>query len=115
MSRKASGFKAWVLQRVSAVYLAAYFLYLLAYFALCPPASHGEFTAWLAAPLVGVATALFLASLLLHAWIGLRDVVIDYIHPLEARLAALAVVALLLLACAVSFAFSLLRVYAVAV
>ena len=112
MSRKASGFKAWVVQRASAIYLAGYFVYLAVYFAVCAPVSYGEFAAWLGGPVVGVTMALFVAGLLLHAWIGLRDVVIDYVRPLWVRLTVLALIAALLWLSAASFAFSLLRVAA---
>lgn len=110
MSRKASGFKAWVLQRVSAMYLGIYFVYLLVYFSMSAPQSHAELTAWLSAPVVGISMALFFLSLLLHAWIGIRDVVIDYVHPLAIRLTVLTLIALLLLACAFSVLSSLIVV-----
>jgi succinate dehydrogenase / fumarate reductase membrane anchor subunit len=41
-----------------------------------------------------VAVLLFFVALLLHGWIGLRDVVIDYVHPLGLRMAVLGAVAL---------------------
>ena len=31
-----------------------------------------------------------MVSLMLHAWIGMRDVVIDYIHPFAIRITVLA-------------------------
>lgn len=99
MSRKVSGFRAWVLQRLSAIYLAAYFSYLLLHFSLSPPADHMQWRAWLADPLISVGMALFFLALLMHAWIGLRDVVIDYVHPLAARLTVLSGIALLLTGC----------------
>ena len=91
MSRKVSGFRAWVVQRVSALYLALGFIYLAGVFL--------AWTQWLSSPLVSVGLALFFLALLLHAWIGVRDVVIDYVHPLGIRLAVLTLVALLLLGC----------------
>ena len=33
------------------------------------------------------ATLLFLGSLLLHAWVGMRDVYMDYVKPIGLRLA----------------------------
>ena len=99
MSRKASGFRAWVVQRVSAIYLALGFIYLAGYFLLSPPADYAAWQQWLASPLVSVGLALFFIALLLHAWIGVRDVVIDYVHPLGIRLTVLTLVALLLMGC----------------
>lgn len=99
MSRKASGFKAWVVQRASAVYLAGYILYLLIYFSVAPPLNFQTWHIWLSGPVNGIFMALFFLSLLLHAWIGVRDVVMDYIHPLEVRLTVLTGIALLLAGC----------------
>jgi succinate dehydrogenase / fumarate reductase membrane anchor subunit len=99
MSRKASGFRAWLIQRISAIYLAVYFIYLFFHFAFAAPGSHEQWQAWLAAPVVSVTLALFFLALLLHAWIGVRDVVIDYVHPLAIRLTVLTGVALLLIGC----------------
>jgi len=99
MSRKASGFRAWLLQRVSAIYLALYLLYLAYHFSINPPADYASWYAWLAQPVTSIFMALFFLSLLLHAWIGVRDIIIDYVHPLAARLLALTAVALLLVGC----------------
>ena len=99
MSRKASGFRAWLIQRVSAIYLALYLFYLLFHFSLNPPVDFVHWQSWLASPLTSVLMALFFLALLLHAWIGIRDVIIDYIHPLAIRLIVLSGVALLLIGC----------------
>lgn len=98
MTRKVSGFQAWVVQRLSAIYLAVYIIYLVGHFSLSPPASYAAWKAWLASPVVSVSLALFFVSLLLHAWIGIRDVVIDYIHLLALRLIVLSGVAMTLMA-----------------
>ena len=39
----------------------------------------------------------FFLSLLYHAWIGLKDIILDYIHPQFWRLSSLASVAFILL------------------
>lgn len=96
-----SGMGAWLWQRLTALYLGVYVLVLL--LALVFSGGPGA-QAWqgaMAHPLVLLATALFLGAWLLHAWIGLRDVIVDYVHPFAARLAVLAVVAVFLLACGV--------------
>ena len=45
-----------------------------------------------------LATFLFFVSLFLHAWIGMRDILMDYIKPLSTRLALQVVVIVLLVA-----------------
>jgi succinate dehydrogenase / fumarate reductase, membrane anchor subunit len=97
--RRASGLWAWVLQRVSAVYLALCAPLLLWRFLLAPPADYHQWRDWLATPWVSVVLLLFLLALLLHAWVGIRDVVIDYVRPLGARLSLLTATALGLTAC----------------
>lgn len=78
------------MQRFTAVYMLLFFLFALFHFAFDSPHSYDEWRGWVAAPFVLVATALFFVSLLLHAWVGLRDVMMDYVHPLPLRVALLA-------------------------
>jgi succinate dehydrogenase / fumarate reductase membrane anchor subunit len=99
MSRKASGLRAWVLQRATAVYLLLFFPYLIAKLASDPPADHATWVAWLGETGVSIALLLFVAALLLHAWVGIRDAVIDYIHPIGARITVLTLLAFALIAC----------------
>ena len=97
MTRAAQGLRAWLLQRFTALYLAAFLLYAVARLLLAPPAGHGQWLAWMGQPLTGVATTLFVTALALHAWVGIRDVLIDYVHAVWLRLSLMAAVALLLL------------------
>jgi len=99
MNRKASGFRAWLIQRVSAIYLAVYFIYLFIYFSISPPTDYAQWRIWLADPMVSISMAIFFAALLMHAWIGVRDVIIDYVHPLSLRLTVLTGIAILLIGC----------------
>ena len=98
MSRKASGLKAWVIQRVTAVYVGLFSLYLLLMLLFAAPADHAAWQQWLAAPVMGIATWLFVLAVLLHAWVGVRDVIIDYIWNTPTRVVVLSVVALALIA-----------------
>ena len=98
MSRQASGLKAWALQRLTAIYVALYTLYLVGVLLFAAPADHAAWKAWLTQPLVGVTLLLFVASVLLHAWIGVRDVVIDYVKPIAIRAGVLGALGLVLVA-----------------
>jgi succinate dehydrogenase / fumarate reductase membrane anchor subunit len=89
-SRRAAGVRAWVLQRVSAVYLALYTLFLITWFLYDPPESHAAWQAWMDSPFTTVSLLLYCFAILLHAWVGMRDVVIDYVHPLMIRVVVLA-------------------------
>ena len=98
MSRKASGLKAWAIQRLTAIYIGLFSIYLVAGLMFSAPADFEAWKAWIGSPLVSVAMLLFVVSTLMHAWIGVRDVLIDYIHPIAIRATVLGLVALSLVA-----------------
>lgn len=94
MSRQATGLRAWLFQRISAVYLALFSLVLVWRLLVQPPADYGVWRAWVGTPWVSAGLFLFIVALLVHMWVGLRDVLIDYIHPLGLRLVLLTLFAL---------------------
>lgn len=110
MSRKASGLKAWVLQRATAIYVGLFALGFLVLMLWSPPADYAQWRDWFADPLIGIATLVFFVSLLLHAWVGVRDVLIDYVRPMGLRILLLAVVALVLVGCGLWASQSLILV-----
>lgn len=84
-----SGFKAWLLQRVTAVYIAAFMVYFLGALLVCAPASFAEWQAWITSRGMALATTLFFLAVICHAWVGVRDIILDYIKPFVIRLIAL--------------------------
>lgn len=98
MSQALGGLRSWLLQRATAVYLAGFAVYVAVALAATPPPDLAAWRAWVLAPPRAIATALFFIALLAHAWVGVRDVALDYVRPAELRLTVLAVVALALLA-----------------
>lgn len=100
MSRRASGLRAWFVQRASAIYLLLFIVYLLQHIIISPPQDFAAWQGWVAQPPVGLGLLLFFASLLLHAWVGFRDVLIDYVHPTAIRVSVLTVVGFVLIGCA---------------
>ena len=98
MSRQASGLKAWVIQRLSAVYVALFGSYLVIRLIVAPPGDYQAFLTWVAAPWVTLCLLLYVPLLMLHAWVGVRDVLIDYIKPSALRMGLLSLFALMLLA-----------------
>lgn len=96
-----TGLRAWLVQRLTAVYLLGFILFLLAHLSRDAPASFEAWRSWVLSPGVRVVWVLFFVALLLHAWVGVRDVILDYVHSLAVRLALLAVVAAGLLAAGV--------------
>lgn len=89
------GLKDWLAQRITAVVMAAYTLVLVPAFLV----GGGGFDAWgelLSGGFMRVASFLFVMSLCYHAWIGIRDIFMDYVKPVGVRLTlhALAILAL---------------------
>jgi succinate dehydrogenase / fumarate reductase membrane anchor subunit len=100
VKRPLGGMKPWLIQRLSAVFMLVFIVFALAHFLLDPPRSYEAWRSWVTGPGVSVAAVLFVTALLTHAWVGLRDVILDYVAPLAARITALALLAAALLASA---------------
>lgn len=98
MRRTLTGLRAWLLQRMTAVYMVAFVFYLLFHFATDAPQSYDMWRTWVLRPDVSIATFVFFTALLLHAWVGIRDVVIDYVQPMAVRVPVLAIAGFGLLA-----------------
>lgn len=82
-----TGTGTWLLQRATAVALAVALPGLTAYFLAALPL---DFAGWQAlfAPLwLRVLMLLTAAALALHAWVGMRDIFMDYVHHMGLRLA----------------------------
>lgn len=98
MSRQASGLKAWVIQRVSAIYLALFTLFAVAAFIVDAPQDYEAWRSMVTSPAMTVALLLFFIALLIHAWVGMRDVAIDYLSVLPIRVVFLSIFAVALVA-----------------
>ncbi len=109
-----SGLTEWLLQRATSVCLAAFLLYIVIRLVVDPPADYPAWRAWFGQGGVRIAWALAFAALLIHAWIGLRSVFIDYLHSLALRLLCYLLTALGLLAMALWCAQLLLNAGGVA-
>jgi len=94
----ATGLRAWVVQRLSAIYMAVFILLMLGLFIFSPPADYKAWRELLAQTPVSVAVLLFYVSLLIHAWVGVRDILIDYVQWQVVRLLLLALFGLMLVA-----------------
>ena len=93
-----TGLRAWLVQRASAVYLLLFILFFIGRFLFAPPHDFESWRAWVAQPAVAIAMLAAFAALLFHAWVGLRDVMLDYVKPVALRAPALALLAGALLA-----------------
>lgn len=98
MIARSHGLKAWLIQRLSAVYMVLYLVVAGVYLLASPPQGYDEWRAFAAHPVTGVATLLLFGMVLLHAWVGMRDVVMDYVHVYAARFMLLVLIAGILVA-----------------
>ncbi len=79
LTNKYPGMRLWLSQRLTALVMAAYIVLLAVLLLVFRPAS---FTAWHAfiSPIwFRLATLLFFMSLFMHAWLGVADVLKDYV------------------------------------
>jgi len=90
------GLKDWLGQRVTAAVMAIYTLLLVVVLLSHPGLNYPEWKSLVASQWMRVATVLFFFCLYYHAWIGVRDILMDYVHPAGARLMAQIVVVLAL-------------------
>jgi succinate dehydrogenase / fumarate reductase membrane anchor subunit len=97
LKKALSGLRAWIVQRFTAVYMLFFCVFALLHFVLNPPHSYFDWRGWVSSPFVMVTTALFFVALLVHAWVGLRDVVMDYVNPLPLRITVLATLLFILI------------------
>ena len=97
MSRRASGLRAWLLQRISAIYIALFGLFFLLTMLFAAPESYQDWQRWIARPLISLTMVIFFIALATHAWVGIRDVIIDYVNALSIRLLLLSLVGVILL------------------
>ena len=68
---------------------------------VCPPRSYEQWHALFGNQLTRIATFVFFISLFWHAWIGVRDILMDYVKPTGVRLGLEIAVVLVLVGYAV--------------
>ena len=80
------GLKDWLVQRVSAVLMAVYIILLMVIVIISAPQDYMAWKTIFNNQWMRIATFLFLVSLFWHAWIGVRNVLMDYVHAIAIRL-----------------------------
>lgn len=91
------GLRPWLLQRLTALYLLIYTAYVVIYWSFFNTITYQSWQQWLAIDFNQILLGLFYLAVLMHAWIGVRDVLLDYIKPFMLRLLLLFVVAIFLI------------------
>lgn len=80
------GFRDWLAQRVTAVVMALYTLYMLVCIFSLPSYDNAAWRALMAGGFTKFVSFLFALALFYHAWVGVRDIWMDYVKPLSIRL-----------------------------
>jgi succinate dehydrogenase / fumarate reductase membrane anchor subunit len=104
------GLKDWLAQRISGVVLAVYAVILFFVWAFSGPLDFHAWQAIFAGSWMKVLTLLAVVALAWHAWVGVRDIYMDYIKPTAVRLTLEVVTIIVLLGYAVWAATILWRV-----
>ncbi len=81
-----NGVHDWIIQRVTAVILAVFSIYVMYFFASTPNLDQQQLVAFFTQPVVRWFAIASIISISLHAWIGLWIVSTDYIKPLAMRI-----------------------------
>ena len=88
------GLRDWLAQRITAAIMAVYTVILLVVLLVGQPINYGVWRDLFTQGWMRVATLLFAASFAWHAWVGVRDIIMDYIKPTGVRLSMEALVLL---------------------
>lgn len=81
------GLRDWLSQRITALVMALFTLVLLLQVLFGGPLGYDRWAAIFSAQWMKVLTFVVIVSLLYHVWVGMRDVWMDYVKPVGARLA----------------------------
>ena len=80
------GLKEWIIQRVTAIVMVVFTIVLLADYCITGSATYEGWAALFSNQFMKLLTLLFFISLFYHAWIGIRDIWMDYVKPVGVRL-----------------------------
>jgi succinate dehydrogenase / fumarate reductase membrane anchor subunit len=81
------GIRDWLVQRVTAALMALFTLVLLVQLLVGAPLGYDKWAGIFSAQWMKLLTFVVIVSLAWHAWVGLRDIWMDYVKPVGVRLA----------------------------
>lgn len=96
-----NGIHDWLLVRASAILIALYIIYLLGFVVMTDTLTYDVWRSFFASSFTKVFTLLTLFSILVHGWIGMWQVLTDYVKALAPRLLLQLVIVVALLSYAV--------------
>jgi succinate dehydrogenase / fumarate reductase membrane anchor subunit len=96
LTKRYPGLRVWLLQRLTGLIIAIYSIGFFAMILVLKPNSFEAWHAFFAPCWVRVATLLLWISLSEHAWLGVRDVLKDYVPNMAVRAVLVKLVAMVL-------------------
>ncbi|QJR14893.1 succinate dehydrogenase, hydrophobic membrane anchor protein [Usitatibacter palustris] len=75
----------WFLQRATGAVMAIYTPIVVVCVLMHRPGTFADWKALFASAPMRVATLVFMIALLYHAWVGMRDIILDYVKPAGVR------------------------------
>ena len=96
MSWRTGGIRPWIVQRLSAVLMVVVMVLFAFVFMSDGVSNFHEWQAWMSGPFWNTVIIMFWIGLIAHAWIGMRDILMDYIYADTLRLIVLTSFALYL-------------------
>ena len=94
------GLRDWLSQRVTAALMALFTLAVIVQVLLPGPMGYDRWAGIFSRQWMKVLTFVVIVSLLVHVWVGMRDVLMDYVKPVGARLALQVATIVWLVGCA---------------
>ncbi|HEV2614492.1 MAG TPA: succinate dehydrogenase, hydrophobic membrane anchor protein [Gammaproteobacteria bacterium] len=91
-----NGLRDWLVQNITAAFMAIYIISLVIYVMLNPVVDYYAWHALFSSIFMRISTLLFLFFLILHTRIGLWTIATDYLKPTAIRMLFLAVTSLVL-------------------
>ena len=94
------GLRDWLAQRITAIVMALYTVILLVCFLTTNDFSYNGWAGLFAHQWFKIATFVTLLMMFYHVWVGMRDIWMDYVKPVIARLLLQSATILWLIGCA---------------
>ena len=94
------GLRDWLAQRVTALLMALFTLIVLLQLLMPGELDYDRWAGIFAAQWMKVLSFVVIVSLALHAWVGVRDILMDYVKPVGVRLFVQVFAIVWLLGCA---------------
>lgn len=94
------GFRDWLAQRITAIVMGIYTVILLVSFLITNDFSYNGWAGLFAQQWFKIATFVTLLTMFYHVWVGMRDIWMDYVKSVVARLLLQSATILWLIGCA---------------